>query len=208
MLRNIALIVAAGRGHRVGGPLPKQYRELLGRSVLCHSVAAFAALPSISAVRVVIHPSDESLYRQALSALDTRKLLAPVNGGASRQDSVRLGLESLAGEAPDAVLVHDGARPLVSEAVIARSLDALENYIGAIAALPLNDSLKRATPDDRMVKQNVARAGLWRAQTPQTFRFADILAAHQASGGQDATDDASVAVGYGPVCAKNYSLPH
>ena len=196
MSRNVALIVAAGRGHRVGGPLPKQYRMLSGGAILAHSVAAFARLASISAVRVVIHPDDETLYRDALSGLDAdmqAKLLKPVAGGASRQESVRLGVESLTEDAPDAVLIHDGARPLVSEAVIERSLAALAQDIGAIAALPLSDSLKRATPDGRSIGQNVAREGLWRAQTPQTFRFGDILAAHQAAQGQDATDDAAVA---------------
>ena len=201
MLRNIALIVAAGRGHRVGGPLPKQYRELSGRSILSYSVAAFAALPAISAVRVVIHPDDATLYRQALSALDTDKLLSPVAGGATRLDSVRLGLESLSEEAPGAVLIHDGARPLVSGEVIGRSLDALHDSIGAIAALPLSDSLKRAMPDGKMIDTDVARDGLWRAQTPQTFRFADILAAHRAAVGQDATDDAGVAERHGIAVA-------
>ncbi|MBT3927553.1 MAG: bifunctional 2-C-methyl-D-erythritol 4-phosphate cytidylyltransferase/2-C-methyl-D-erythritol 2,4-cyclodiphosphate synthase [Rhodospirillaceae bacterium] len=199
--RNIALIVAAGRGHRVGGPLPKQYRKLCGRSILSHSVLAFAAHPAVSAVRVVIHPSDEALYQDALSTLDTNKLLSPVNGGATRQDSVRLGLESLAEDAPDAVLIHDGARPLVSGAVIARSLEALQENIGAIAALPLSDSLKRATPDGKMIDNDVARDGLWRAQTPQTFRFADILAAHRAAEGQNATDDAGVAERHGIAVA-------
>ena len=204
MSRNVALIVAAGRGHRVGGPLPKQYRMLSGGAILAHSVAAFARLASISAVRVVIHPDDAEHYQEALSGLNAdmqAKLLAPVAGGASRQESVRLGLESLTEDAPDAVLIHDGARPLVSEAVIERSLAALAQDIGAIAALPLSDSLKRATPDGRSIEQNVAREGLWRAQTPQTFRFGDILAAHQAAQGQDATDDAAVTEMHGASVA-------
>jgi 2-C-methyl-D-erythritol 4-phosphate cytidylyltransferase/2-C-methyl-D-erythritol 2,4-cyclodiphosphate synthase len=204
MSRNVALIVAAGRGHRVGGPLPKQYRRLSGGAILAHSVTAFARLASISAVRVVIHPDDAEHYQEALSGLNAdmqAKLLAPVAGGASRQESVRLGLESLTEDAPDAVLIHDVARPLVSEAVIERSLTALAQDIGAIAALPLSDSLKRATPDGRSIEQNVAREGLWRAQTPQTFRFGDIFAAHQAARGQHATDDATVAEMHGASVA-------
>ena len=196
MPRTVALIVAAGRGRRVGGPLPKQYRDLSGRSILCRGVAAFAALPAIHAVRVVIHPSDEALYRDALAPLATEmreKLLSPVAGGASRQESVRLGLESLAADPPDAVLIHDGARPLVSRAVITRTLDAIQKQSGAIAALPLSDSLKRASDDGKVVAGDVARQGLWRAQTPQCFLYSDILAAHRAGAGQDATDDAAVA---------------
>ena len=204
MPRNIALIVAAGRGHRVGGPLPKQYRYLQGRAILAHSVATFASLPIIDAVRVVIHPSDDALYQNAVSVLDSnmqQKLLPPVAGGETRQDSVRLGLESLAADSPDAVLIHDGARPLVSVAIIERSLDALNENIGAIAATPLSDSLKRASADDRMIEQDVARRHLWRAQTPQTFRFAEVLAAHRAALGHNTTDDAAVAELHGLAVA-------
>jgi len=200
MPRTVALIVAAGRGHRVGGPLPKQYRELAGHPVLFHTVQAFASHPAIDAIRTVIHPDDDPLYRTALSGLDSAnnaKLLAPVNGGDTRQDSVRLGLESLAQDAPRAVLIHDGARPLIDGALITRTLDALEDHIGAIAALPISDSIKRATADDSLIDQDVARAGLWRAQTPQSFRFEEILAAHRAAEGCDATDDAAVAEMYG-----------
>ena len=200
MPRNLALIVAAGRGHRVGGPLPKQYRNLAGRPVLAHTIAAFASHADIDAVRAVIHPDDETLYGEAAAALGEgleSKLLAPVNGGETRQDSVRLGLESLAREAPDSVLIHDGARPLVTGGTIARTLDALADNVGAIAALPLSDSLKRAVDGGDHIAGDVARAGLWRAQTPQTFRYADILAAHRAAEGGDATDDAAVAEQHG-----------
>ena len=196
MPRNVALIVAAGRGHRVGGPLPKQYRELAGRPVLFHTIQAIASHPAIGAVRAVTHPDDTPHYRAALAGLNSElndKILTPVEGGETRQDSVRLGLESLAKEAPDAVLIHDGARPLVSHAIIGRTIDALVANVGAIAALPLSDSLKRATPDERLIDRDIARAGLWRAQTPQTFRFQEILEAHRAAQGRDATDDAAVA---------------
>ena len=193
---NVALIVAAGRGHRVGGPLPKQYRELAGQPVLFHTIRAFAGHAAIDAVRAVIHPDDDPLYRAAVSGVNG-KLLEPVDGGETRQDSVRLGLESLAREAPDAVLIHDGARPLIDGETIGRTLDALAENVGAIAALPLGDSIKRATPDDGWIDRDVARAGLWRAQTPQTFRFGDILAAHRAAEGRIATDDAAVAEMHG-----------
>ena len=115
----------------------------------------------------------------------------PAAGGPSRQDSARLGLESLAALAPGAVLIHDGARPFVGAAVIDRVLDALGASAGAIAALPVTDTLKRGA--DGLITGTVERAGLWRAQTPQGFRFAEILAAHQKSAGRELTDDAAVA---------------
>ena len=196
MTTAIALIVAAGRGHRVGGPLPKQYRLLDGRAVLDHSVRRFATHSAIDGVRVVIHPDDRVLYddavRESAEALGKR-LLPPVGGGASRQESVRLGLESLADRQPDAVLIHDGARPLVPDAVIDDALAALGDYAGAIAALPVSDTLKRADIGTETVAETVAREGLWRAQTPQVFRYDAILEAHRAAAGDALTDDAAVA---------------
>ena len=200
MPRTVALIIAAGRGRRVGGPLPKQYRELAGHPVLFHTIRAFANHPGIDAIRTVIHRDDESLYRTAISELDSRYdrvLLEPVTGGPKRQDSVRLGLESLTQDSPQSVLIHDGARPFIDGPLITRTIDALEDHIGAIAALPISDSIKRATMDDNLIDQDIARAGLWRAQTPQSFHFEQILAAHRTAQGRDATDDASVAEMHG-----------
>jgi 2-C-methyl-D-erythritol 4-phosphate cytidylyltransferase/2-C-methyl-D-erythritol 2,4-cyclodiphosphate synthase len=189
----VALVVAAGRGTRFGGEVPKQYAELAGRPLLSHSLARLARHPAVAAVGTVIDPDHRALYEAAGAGLD---LLPAVAGGASRQDSVRLGLESLALLAPARVLIHDGARPFVSDDVIDRVLAALDDAPGAIAALPLADTLKRAndgvTPET--VAATVPRDGLWRAQTPQAFRFADILAAHrQAASQTDLTDDAAVA---------------
>ena len=198
MVTAAALIVAAGRGHRVGGPVPKQYRPLGGRAVLGHSIGRFAAHPRVDWVRVVIAPADRALYDDAARASGgTGKLLAPVPGGATRQDSARLGLESFANAAPDLVLIHDGARPLVPAAVIDGALDALGRHDGAVAALALSDSLKRALPDaaaaSAVVAGSVPRDGLWRAQTPQGFRYPAILDAHRAAAGGALTDDAAVA---------------
>ena len=188
MTETVALVVAAGRGQRFGGPLPKQYAELAGRPVLGHSLARLAAHPRIGRVVAVIHPDDRALYDRAAAGLALPK---PAAGGPSRQDSARLGLESLAALAPGAVLIHDGARPFVGAAVIDRVLDALGASAGAIAALPVTDTLKRGA--DGLITGTVERAGLWRAQTPQGFRFAEILAAHQNSAGRELTDDAAVA---------------
>ena len=184
----IALVVAAGRGMRAGGGVPKQYRALAGSSVLRFSLDAFAAHPRVGAVRAVIHPDDRELYDAAASGLD---LLAPVAGGSTRQESVRLGLESLATLAPRHVLIHDGARPFVDAGIIDRTLDALAQAPAAIAAVPLADTLKRGV--DGRVGATVDRAGLWRAQTPQGFHFDKILAAHRAAAGAELTDDAAVA---------------
>ncbi len=191
-----ALIVAAGRGHRVGGALPKQYQDLAGRPVLHHTLRALGGHPSVDLVRVAIHPDDAALYRRSISGLPetiNAKLKPPVSGGALRQESVRHGLESLASFTPDFVLIHDGARPLVSGAVIDRTLAALAASDGAIAALRVTDTLKREGERGR-VQATLDRQGLWRAQTPQGFRFAAILAAHRAAAeGPELTDDAQVA---------------
>lgn len=187
-MTTIALIVAAGRGQRFGSELPKQYHRLLGLRVLAHTMAAYTRHPLVDQVRAVIHPDDRPLYDEA--AVGLRKLMAPVNGGSDRQASVLNGLESLADLRPNRVLIHDGARPLISAAMIDRTLAALDRYPGAIAAVPVSDTLKRGR--DGLSDGTLDRAGLWRAQTPQGFRFDDILAAHR-SATPGATDDAAVA---------------
>jgi len=184
----IALVVAAGRGTRLGAPLPKQYLPLAGEPLLRHTLRALAAHPRISGVRAVIHTDDRAHYEIAARGLD---LLPPVPGGAQRQDSVRLGLESLTEIDPAVVAIHDGARPFVEAELIDRVLDALEHTAGAIPALAIADTLKRGR-DGRII-ETVDRNQLWRAQTPQAFRFREILAAHRAAAGLDLSDDAAVA---------------
>ena len=192
----VALVVAAGRGQRFGATLPKQYLPLAGKPVLRHGVEAFARHPSVDAVRVVIHGDDRQRYEAALSGLT---LLPPVEGGATRQESVRRGLESLAGLACERVLIHDAARPLVDAALIDRTLAALDHAAGAIPALPIADTVKRA--EDGLIAETLDRTRLFRAQTPQTFRYADILAAHRAAAGGELTDDAAVAEASGLAVA-------
>lgn len=191
MTTAVALIVAAGRGQRFGGEAPKQYQPLAGRPLIRHCLEVFAAHPLIAAVAAVIHPDDRDRYAAAAAGLE---LLPPAIGGATRQESVLNGLESLEALAPDRVLIHDAARPLVDSAIIDRALAALDRAPAAIAAVPLTDTVKRATgDDDPMVAATVDRARLWRAQTPQAFRYADILAAHRSLAGAGLTDDAAVA---------------
>lgn len=190
----VALIVAAGRGSRFGGAGPKQYAPLAGAPLLRHSLAAFTTHPEIDAVRAVIHPDDQTLYEEAANGLD---LLPSIHGGQSRQHSVLRGLESLLEIAPRAVLIHDGARPCVAEAVISRAVEGLDQAEGVIAALPLTETLKRVEKAGQRISETVPRENLWRAQTPQAFDFATILAAHRRldeSGMLDRmTDDAAVA---------------
>jgi 2-C-methyl-D-erythritol 4-phosphate cytidylyltransferase/2-C-methyl-D-erythritol 2,4-cyclodiphosphate synthase len=185
MPRFAVLIVAAGKGERAGTSLPKQYEALAGQPMLRRTVQAFAGYP----VQVVIGPGQESLAAQALSGLD---LPAPVPGGSTRQQSVRLGLEALGHDAPDFVLIHDAARPLVSPAVIQAVAAALEG--GADGALPMvaaADTLRRKGEDGRFTL--VSRENLWRAQTPQGFAYGKILAAHRAHAAQEVTDDVALA---------------
>ncbi len=184
----IALVVAAGRGMRLGGVLPKQYLPLGGRPLLRHSLETLAAHPRVGKVRVVYHPADRDLYDGAVAGLD---LLPPVAGGAARQDSVRLGLESLEDLGPERVLIHDAARPFLDRGVIDRVLDALDDAPGAIPALPVSDTLKRGI--DGVIMATLDRAQLYRAQTPQGFHFKAILGAHRAVSGEELSDDAAVA---------------
>jgi 2-C-methyl-D-erythritol 4-phosphate cytidylyltransferase/2-C-methyl-D-erythritol 2,4-cyclodiphosphate synthase len=193
MTATYALIVAAGRGTRFGGALPKQYLPLGGSSVLRHAVAAFATHPGIAGVQVVIREEDRGIFAAAVAGL---AVMIPVPGGAERQDSVRLGLEALIAYDPARVLIHDAARPCPDPALIARVLDALDRAPAAIPALPLGDTIKRVA--DGVIRETVDRAQLWRAQTPQGFHFQAILAAHRkaaAKGRKDRilTDDAAVA---------------
>ena len=188
MTNSIALIVAAGSGTRLGGEVPKQYLPLAGRAVLRHSVETFLRHPAITGVRVVISAEHRALYESAVAGLP---MLPPAVGGASRQDSVRNGLESLADQQPDRVLIHDAARPFLTHEIIDRALAALDDAPGAVVAVPVADTLKRG--QDGRVSGTVDRSALWRAQTPQAFRYADILAAHRQAKGPAMTDDAAVA---------------
>jgi 2-C-methyl-D-erythritol 4-phosphate cytidylyltransferase/2-C-methyl-D-erythritol 2,4-cyclodiphosphate synthase len=192
----IALIVAAGRGSRFGAAAPKQYVELAGRPVLRHSLETFLKHPQIDAVRVVIHADDRAMYQAAASGLSP---LEPVTGGATRQESVRRGLESLRDRAPGIVLIHDAARPLVDSALIDRMLAALAASPGAIPVLPVADTVKRAS--NGIVQETLDRQTLWRAQTPQAFRYGEIMAAHNAAAGRELTDDAAVAEAAGLAVA-------
>ncbi|MEX2455338.1 MAG: bifunctional 2-C-methyl-D-erythritol 4-phosphate cytidylyltransferase/2-C-methyl-D-erythritol 2,4-cyclodiphosphate synthase [Rhodospirillaceae bacterium] len=186
----VALILAGGSGTRLGAEIPKQYLGLAGKPVLRRTVEAFLAHPSVDSVQVVIGPSDESLYEEATGGLD---LPRPVVGGATRQESGRLGLEHLSANPPEFVLIHDAARPFVDAGTIDRVIAALATGPAALPGVPVADTLKRAAGEPLRVGDTVDRDGLWRAQTPQGFRYGAILAAHRAAAGDALTDDAAVA---------------
>jgi 2-C-methyl-D-erythritol 4-phosphate cytidylyltransferase/2-C-methyl-D-erythritol 2,4-cyclodiphosphate synthase len=186
--------VAAGRGTRAGADVPKQYALLAGEPLLAHTLRAFVTHPAIDAIQVVIGPGDEALYQTAAAPFGDR-LAPPITGGTTRQQSVLNGLVALQERQPARVVVHDAARPFLDAAVIDRVLAALEVSAAAIAAEPLADTLKRASP--RMtVAETIDRRGLWRAQTPQGFAYEAILGAHEraaAAGLAEFTDDAALA---------------
>ncbi len=187
-----ALIVAAGRGTRAGGEIPKQYQMLGGKPLLRHSLELLLRHGAIARVAVVIHPDDSEAYAEAVKGLENQPRLAPpCLGGAARQDSVRLGLEALAQAMPGQVLIHDAARPFLEQSQIDRLLDMLKQAPGAVLGIPVVDTLKR--DDSGYARSGVERQGLWRVQTPQAFRFSDILTAHRQSAGLALTDDAAVA---------------
>ncbi len=175
-----AILVAAGSGSRFGSALPKQFSTLAGRPVV--RWAAEALLPHVSLLQPV---GDAAALGEALAGLD---VLPSVAGGAARQDSVRAGLEALAAHEPDIVLVHDAARPFVPADTVPALVEALATHQGAIPALPVADTLKRGSGG--MVEATVPRAHLFRAQTPQAFRYDILLGLHRAPAHPEATDDA------------------
>jgi len=180
-MRCAAILVAAGSGSRFGAETPKQFLPLAGKPVI--RLAAEALLRHVPRLLPV---GEATAIGEALAGLPH---LPPVAGGVSRQDSVRAGLEALAADPPDVVLVHDGARPVVPEHTVPALLEALETAAGAIPAVPVADTLKRVAGG--VITATVPRDGLFRAQTPQAFRFAVLLAAHR-SDVVGATDDASL----------------
>jgi 2-C-methyl-D-erythritol 4-phosphate cytidylyltransferase / 2-C-methyl-D-erythritol 2,4-cyclodiphosphate synthase len=187
-----AVVVAAGRGLRAGGDVPKQYRKIASQPVIRPSLAILAQHPEISAVQPVIHPNDTEFFAAASSGLS---LLPPVFGGATRQASVRAGLESLAARQPDIVLVHDAARPFASPALVTRAIAAAGQTGAAVPVLPVADTVKTVDASG-LVTGTIERAQLRLVQTPQAFAFPALIEAHRrahAAGREDFTDDAALA---------------
>jgi 2-C-methyl-D-erythritol 4-phosphate cytidylyltransferase / 2-C-methyl-D-erythritol 2,4-cyclodiphosphate synthase len=190
--RVAAIVVAAGRGLRAGGDIPKQYRELAGESVVCSTLTVLLAHRRISTVQPVIHPDDADMFRAATTGLD---LPPPAIGGATRQASVRAGLEAVAAQAPGIVLIHDAARPFLSDRLIDRAIDAGEQYGAAVPAIAITDTVKKIDSEG-MVVETLDRSRLRTVQTPQSFHFDLIIEAHRraaAAGLEDFSDDAALA---------------
>jgi 2-C-methyl-D-erythritol 4-phosphate cytidylyltransferase/2-C-methyl-D-erythritol 2,4-cyclodiphosphate synthase len=181
-MRIAALLVAAGSGIRFGAEKPKQFLTIAGKPVIRHAAEALAEHVSLLQPVGEAEPIEAALH-------GIRGCLPVVAGGATRQDSVRAGLEALAPHQPDIVLVHDAARPVIPQGTIPALLAALKESPGAIPAAPVADTLKRVVRG--VITETVPRAGLFRAQTPQAFQFPVLLAAHR-SGLTGATDDASL----------------
>jgi 2-C-methyl-D-erythritol 4-phosphate cytidylyltransferase/2-C-methyl-D-erythritol 2,4-cyclodiphosphate synthase len=181
-MRVAAILVAAGSGSRFGAEMRKQFVPLAGKPVIRHAAESLAAHVTF------LQPVGDAVAIGR--ALDGLPYLPSIAGGATRQDSVRAGLEALEATMPDAVLVHDAARPVIPAGTIPALLAALEYASGAIPAVPVADTLKHVT--DGMITATVPRDGLYRAQTPQGFRYKVLLDAHRAGIGVAATDDAAL----------------
>jgi 2-C-methyl-D-erythritol 4-phosphate cytidylyltransferase/2-C-methyl-D-erythritol 2,4-cyclodiphosphate synthase len=190
--RIAAILVAAGRGLRAGAGGPKQYRTIGGQTVIYRAMAAFCRHPGVFAVQPVVNPDDTALFNETTAGLRHRP---PTHGGATRQASVHAGLEALAGEKPDIVLIHDAARPFVTPEVISRAIGAAGRTGAAVPAVAVTDTIK-LTNERGDVEATPDRARLRIAQTPQAFRFDVILDAHRRAareGRSDFTDDAALA---------------
>ncbi len=188
-----AVIVAAGRGQRAGGGVPKQYRTVAGAPAIHTALSAFCAHPRIDLVQPVIHAADEESFRTASRGL--AKLLSPAAGGTTRQISARNGLSALEPHAPELVLIHDAARPFVSAGLIDRAIEAGSRFGAAVPGMAVADTVK-TVDGASMVNETLDRLRLRAVQTPQAFAFGLIVEAHRratAAGRDDFTDDAALA---------------
>jgi 2-C-methyl-D-erythritol 4-phosphate cytidylyltransferase/2-C-methyl-D-erythritol 2,4-cyclodiphosphate synthase len=192
------VIVAAGRGERAGGGIPKQYRDIAGEPMIRPTLSAFLDHRQIGLVQPVIGSGDEDVYRAAIGGLDrtgVNKLPPPVPGGATRQASVRAGLEALAASAPELVLIHDAARPFVSATLIDRAIAAGRQSGAAVPGLVIADTVKLIDAASS-VAETLDRNRLRTVQTPQAFAFNLIVEAHRraaAAGLTSFSDDAALA---------------
>lgn len=192
--RIAVVLVAAGRGERAGSAEgPKQYRPIGGRAVIARTLDIFLDHPEIAAISIAIHPGDAALFAEAVGQLPDHVFTVP--GGTTRQASTLLALRRLEALDPEIVLIHDAVRPFVSPELVAGVIEKAKNGVGALPALAISDTLKRAGPDGR-IAGTVERAGLFAAQTPQGFPFRAILDAHERAAENsrnDFTDDAAIA---------------
>jgi 2-C-methyl-D-erythritol 4-phosphate cytidylyltransferase/2-C-methyl-D-erythritol 2,4-cyclodiphosphate synthase len=186
-----AIIVAGGSGQRAGGLLPKQYQKVAGKPILRWTLEAFLSHPSVTCIQTVIGQGHEAFFREATEGLDVGE---PVVGGGTRQESCHAGLEACATEPPQNVLIHDAARPFLSQELITSVIHGLDHAPAVIPGLPVADTMKFAPAG--VIERTVDRQSLWFVQTPQGFHFEKILAAHRKAANEGEklfTDDAAVA---------------
>ena len=192
------VVVAAGRGERAGAAAegPKQYRSIGGKPVITRTLETFASWPKAERIIAVIHPDDESLFANALRQVSDPSRITHIHGGPTRQQSVLAGLRALAGSDVTHVLIHDAVRPFIDHKMLDRIGTTLaDGALCVLPAMPVADTLKRGTAHGHVI-ETVPRADLFAAQTPQSFRYETILAAHEAAaaeGRDDFTDDAAIA---------------
>ncbi len=192
MVSVAAVVVAAGRGTRAGGDVPKQFRTIGGETMLRRALFTLVDHPEVGHIQPVIHADDVDRFR-AIESND--HILPPVFGGATRQASVRAGLEALEARNPDIVLIHDAARPFATPALISRAIEAAARTGAAVPGLRVSDTVKSVDAEGT-VERTLDRTTLRLIQTPQAFAFGPLLDAHAraaAQGRQDFTDDAALA---------------
>ncbi|MBL4601770.1 MAG: bifunctional 2-C-methyl-D-erythritol 4-phosphate cytidylyltransferase/2-C-methyl-D-erythritol 2,4-cyclodiphosphate synthase [Emcibacteraceae bacterium] len=187
-INNAAIIVAAGRGHRLGGEIPKQYLDVGGMPILRRTVNIFLKNPSIDLIQVIIHPDDTELYELAVGDLD---LPTPIHGGETRQQSVLNGLEAISDHMPEYVYIHDAARPFLDQIILNNLIEEVELSGAVIPALKVTDTIKYMTGDK--IDSTIDRNYLFRAQTPQAFRYKAIFMAHRRFENNELTDDSAIA---------------
>ncbi|MCF6214649.1 MAG: bifunctional 2-C-methyl-D-erythritol 4-phosphate cytidylyltransferase/2-C-methyl-D-erythritol 2,4-cyclodiphosphate synthase [Emcibacter sp.] len=194
-MRVAVIIVAAGRGHRAGGEIPKQYISVCGKTILERTIETFAKVPYIDLIQCVIHPDDRALYDLSTQSFvqtnQARTLLDPVIGGTTRQQSVMNGLQSLGQDEPDLVLIHDAARPFITPKHIEDIIMAATDHGAVVPVLPVVDTVKLISKD--RIKETIDRNKLALAQTPQAFRYKLIFMAHKRMESREMTDDAAIA---------------
>jgi 2-C-methyl-D-erythritol 4-phosphate cytidylyltransferase len=199
--RHYVIIPAAGSGSRMGAALPKQYLPVLGKPMIHHTLSVFSGHSGVARIAVVLSPDDSGWAQYDFSDLGSKVEVFRC-GGTTRAETVLNGLEALAGEAEeeDWVLVHDAARPCLTRAMLDSLLTELaDDPVGGLLAVPVADTLKREGRDGR-VDHTEPRAGLWRAQTPQMFRYGLLRRALQAMGSDAPTDEAQAveSLGHAP----------
>jgi len=193
-MKVIALVPAAGIGKRMGAQINKQYLLLAGKPIVAHTLKALEDAPFIDEIYVIVPEAEIPYCREhVVERYDLTKVRGIVAGGAERQNSVMNGLRALTGaDVDDLVLIHDGVRPFISLPVLEKSVETAREKGGALVAVPVKDTVKIVV--DGIVRETPLRETLWLAQTPQTFRYSIIMAAHEIAAAERylGTDDASL----------------